>query len=526
MTTSAPAKKEFKVTYTSLNADMTQFHALFDEGLAWARAHMGKDHPLYIDYQAVPGTGEPIVDTSPIDGAVIGRFAAASVEQVGRAIDSAKKAQKPWARTPWQDRLKIMRKAAEEIRRRKWEIGAVMSLEVGKSRLEAMGDAEESADLIDYYCQVFEENNGFVRPLGKLQPNEKTCDVLRPFGVFACIAPFNFPMALSTGMSSAALMAGNSVVYKPAQDTPWTGLMLYECYKAAGVPVGVFHYITGKGSVIGDAFWTHKNVDGIVFTGSKEVGMRMVKEFSKDYPKPALMELGGKNPTIVCESADLDMAAEGIMKSAFGLQGQKCSACSRVYVHEKVYKPFVEKLLEKSQAIKIGDPTQKDVYFGPVINARAVKTFEGAVESAKNGGKILLGGRRMTEGAFAQGQYVEPTIAELPLDHELFKRELFVPFLSIAPVKSFDQAIERANDAEYGLTAGIFTKDKAELERFFDEIEAGVTYANRRSGATTGAWPGVQSFCGWKGSGATGKGGCGPYYVQQFMREQSRTIME
>jgi 1-pyrroline-5-carboxylate dehydrogenase len=523
----AASPKEFKITYSAINADMTEFHKQFDAALAWARKEMGKDHPLYIDYKPVQGVGEPIVDTSPIDNSwILGRFAAASVEQVGAAIDSAKKAQKAWARTPWQDRLKLLRAAANEIRRRKFEIGAVMSLEVGKSRMEAMGDAEESADLIDYYCQIVEENNGFIRPLGKLMPNEKTADVLRPFGVFACIAPFNFPMALSTGMSSAALMAGNTVVYKPAQDTPWTGLMLYECYKAAGLPVGTFHFITGKGAVIGDAFWTHKNVDGIVFTGSKEVGMRMVKEFSKDWPKPALMELGGKNPTIVCESADLDMAAEGIMKSAFGLQGQKCSACSRVYVDKKVYKEFVEKLVEKSKALVKGDPTQKDVYFGPVINARAVKTFEGAAESALKGGKILLGGKRMTDGLFAKGTFVEPTIAELPLNHELFKRELFVPFLSIAPVSGLDEALKEANDAEYGLTAGIFTKKKEEIERFFDEIEAGVTYANRKTGATTGAWPGVQSFCGWKGSGATGKGGCGPYYVQQFMREQSRTVME
>ena len=526
MTTTAPAK-EFKVTYSSAVADMTQFHKLFDEGLAWARARMGQEHPLYIDYKPVAGAFEALLDTSPINTDwLLGRFAAASAAQVGQAIEAAHKAQKAWARTPWQERLKIMRKASADIRRRKWEIGAVMSLEVGKSRMEAMGDAEESADLIDYYAQIMEENNGFVRPLGKLLPNEKTADVLRPFGVFACIAPFNFPMALSTGMSSAALMAGNAVVYKPAQDTPWTGLMLYEVYKAAGVPTGVFHYVTGKGSVIGDAFWTHKQVDGIVFTGSKEIGMRMVKEFAKDWPKPALMELGGKNPTIVCESADLDMAAEGVMKSAFGLQGQKCSACSRVYVDRKVYVEFVDKLVAKTKAIVKGDPTQKDVFFGPVVNARAVKTFEGAVESAKKGGKILVGGAVLKDGGLAKGFFVEPTVAELALDHELFKRELFVPFLSIAPVSGLDQALEQANDCEFGLTAGIFSKKKEEIERFFDEIEAGVCYANRRTGATTGAWPGVQSFCGWKGSGATGKGGCGPYYVQQFMREQSRTVME
>jgi 1-pyrroline-5-carboxylate dehydrogenase len=197
-----------------------------------------------------------------------------------------------------------------------------------------------------------------------------------------------------------------------------------------------------------------------------------------------------------------------------------------VYVHEKVYDAFVAKLLEKSRAIVKGDPSQKDVYFGPVINAKAVKTFEGAVESAKRGGKILLGGERLKGGAFDKGNFVAPTVAELPLDHELFFRELFVPFLAVGKVTSMDQAVAESNKAEYGLTAGIFSAKRAEIEKFFDEIESGVCYANRPTGATTGAWPGVQSFCGWKGSGSTGKGGCGPYYVAQFMREQSRTIME
>ena len=254
--------------------------------------------------------------------------------------------------------------------------------------------------------------------------------------------------------------------------------------------------------------------------------MRMVKEFSSAYPKPALMELGGKNPTYVSETANLEDAASGVMKSAFGLQGQKCSACSRVYVHEAVYDAFLTKLVDKTRAIKCGDPSEKDVYFGPVVNARAVKTFEGAVESAKKGGEIVLGGARLAGGVFDRGHFVAPTIAALPLDHELFFRELFVPFLSIGKVRSMDQAIAESNKAEYGLTAGIFTAKKDEIERFFDEVESGVCYANRPSGATTGAWPGVQSFCGWKGSGSTGKGGCGPYYVQQFLREQSRTIME
>ena len=516
----------FKITYSSANTDLTQFHKDFDAALKLARSKAGKLHPLWIDYKAVTSPSEPLGDYSPVDGSLLNKFAAATPEHVDLACRSAKKAQKAWGALPWQKRVEIMRKAAALIRERKYEIGAVMSMEVGKSRMEAMGDTEESADLIEYYAKMIEDNNGYVVPLGKLSPNEKTSSVLRPFGVFVCIAPYNFPMALSTGMSSAALLAGNTVVYKPAQDTPWTGLMLYEVYRDAGVPVGAFHFITGKGSVIGDTFWKHPCVDGIVFTGSKEIGMKMVKEFSTVYPKPALMELGGKNPTYVSETADLDMAAEGVMRSAFGLQGQKCSACSRVYVHEKVYDAYVAKLLEKTKAIKCGDPTQKDVFFGPVINAKSAKVFEEAIVSAKKGGKVLIGGERMKGPLYDKGHFCDPTIVELPLDHEIFMRELFVPILAIGKVKDMDQALLESNRAEYGLTAGIFTAKKEEIQRYFDEVESGVCYANRRTGATTGAWPGVQSFCGWKGSGSTGKGGCGPYYVTQFMREQSRTIME
>jgi 1-pyrroline-5-carboxylate dehydrogenase len=224
-------------------------------------------------------------------------------------------------------------------------------------------------------------------------------------------------------------------------------------------------------------------------------------------------------------TADLSAAAQGVLRSAFGLQNQKCSATSRVYVHRAVVAPFVERLLELVQAMTIGDPTQRDVFFGPVINARAVERYEQAVAQARREGHVLVGGCRLTEGALGRGHYVAPTVAGLPLDSTLFREELFVPLLAIGEVGSFDVAIREANRTDYGLTAGIFTGAPREIERFFDEVEAGVCYANRASGATTGAWPGAQPFCGWKGSGSTGKGGCGPYYVAQFLREQSRTVI-
>jgi 1-pyrroline-5-carboxylate dehydrogenase len=195
-------------------------------------------------------------------------------------------------------------------------------------------------------------------------------------------------------------------------------------------------------------------------------------------------------------------------------------------VHSSVAAPFLERLLERTRAMRMGDPSERDVFFGPVINERSVARYERAVTQARGEGIVLHGGARLTGGVFDRGHFVAPTIALLPPDSSLFREELFVPFLAVAEVASLDEALAQANRVEYGLTAGIFSRDSAELARFFDEIEAGVCYANKRTGATTGAWPGAQPFCGWKGSGSTGKGGCGPFYVAQFAREQSRTVIE
>lgn len=525
MTATAPVQS--KITYTSANVDWELFHRQFDTALTRVRAELGREYPLYIAGEAMASTAAPIVDTSPIDTSVVlGNFATATAAHVDRAVGAARAVQPAWAHRGWRGRVEILRKAAALIRDRKFELAAVMSLEVGKSRLESMGDAEESADLIDYYCRQIEDADGFVRQMAKVTPVERNTDMLRPYGVFACIAPFNFPLALSTGMSSAALVAGNTVVYKPAEDAPWTGLKLYEVYRDAGVPAGVFNYLSGHGSEAGEALWRHAGVDGVVFTGSKDVGMRIHRGLSTQWIKPCLLELGGKNAAIVLDSADLDAAAEGITRSAFGLQNQKCSATSRVYVHRSVAHELVEKLLERTRALRIGDPTERDVFFGPVINGEAVEKFDRAVAQAKTEGEILLGGGRLAGERFDRGHFVAPTIAKLPLASSLFREELFVPFLAVGEVSGLDQAIAEMNKADYGLTAGIFSKRAEEIERFFDEVEAGVCYVNKRTGATTGAWPGAQPFTGWKGSGSTGKGGCGPYYVAQFMREQSRTVIE
>src|SRR3989441_11275712 len=226
---------------------------------------------------------------------MLGRFATATPEQVGRAVAAARAVQRDWARRPWRDRLAILRRAASLIRERKFELAAIMALEVGKSRLESMGDAEESADLIDYYGQELEDANGFVRQMAQVTAVERNTDVLRPYGVFACIAPFNFPLALSTGMSAAALMTGNAVGYKPAEDAPGAGLKLYEGCRDAGGPPGALNYIPGTGEVTGEALWRHPGIDGVVFTGSKAVGMHIHQSLSRQWIKPCLLEMGGKN---------------------------------------------------------------------------------------------------------------------------------------------------------------------------------------------------------------------------------------
>jgi 1-pyrroline-5-carboxylate dehydrogenase len=251
--------------------------------------------------------------------------------------------------------------------------------------------------------------------------------------------------------------------------------------------------------------------------------MKLYRGFTREYPRPIITEMGGKNPAIVMPSADLDEAAEGVMRSAFGFDGQKCSANSRVYVHHDVARAFVERLVEKTRAIRTGDPTERANWMGPVINQRALDKFSSAVTEARaDGGTVEIGGETDNE----RGYYPTPTVVTgLPLDHRLFHDELFVPFLVVGEVESLDQALTEANSTAYGLTAGIFSDDDAEVRRFLDTIQAGVVYVNRRAGATTGAWPGIQSFGGWKGSGSSGKGGLGPYYVQQFLREQSQTVV-
>jgi 1-pyrroline-5-carboxylate dehydrogenase len=512
-----------KITYATLSADNEELQSSFDAALDRAKADLGATYPMIIGSEQRLSE-DTFEDRSPIDrDLVVARFPTGTRQDVRDAITAAREAYPAWRDTPWRDRLAIMRRAADLISERQFDYAALMALEVGKNRLEALGDVEETADLLRYYSDEFEKADGFVKPMGSLSPIERTRSVLRPYGVFGIISPFNFPMALSGGPSGGAMIAGNTVVLKPSSDAPLLGWKFGEALRDAGLPDGVFNLVTGPGETVGTELEENPDIDGMVFTGSYEVGMKLYRGFTKDYPRPIITEMGGKNPAIVTRSADLDEAAEGVMRSAFGYDGQKCSANSRVYVESSVARQFVDKLVEKTRGITVGDPTRRENWMGPVINQRAIDTFSRAVEQAKaDGGTVEIGGETDTE----RGYYPTPTVVTgLPLDHPLFREELFVPFLVIGEVDSLDQALHESNDTAYGLTAGIFSHDDAEIRRFLDTIQAGVVYVNRRAGATTGAWPGIQSFGGWKGSGSSGKSGLGPYYVQQFLREQSQTVI-
>ena len=520
------ARAQAKITYATMTADrMDDLHRSLDRAIEEVKATFGRSYPLIVGGRELRADRE-FDDRSPIDTRILlGTFQSASREQVREAIAAARTAYPAWSGLPWRERVARMKKVADVIRQHRWELSALMGYEAGKNRLECVGDVEESADLIEYYCQQVETHQGFETRLGVLGPGEENFSVMRPYGVWAVISPFNFPLALAAGPAGGALVAGNTVVFKPASTTPLLGYKLAEMMKEGGVPDGVFNFVTGGGGTAGQELVDNAGIDGIVFTGSKDVGMRMIRDnAARPAPRPLIIEMGGKNPALVMRSADLEKATDGVTRSAFGAQGQKCSACSRVYVVKSVRDEFVRLLVEKTRRIRVGNPLNRDVYLGPVINEDAVTTFERAVaRAAAEGGKVLTGGHRLTDGEFAHGHFVEPTIIDgLPPNHPLFAEELFVPITLLAEVITLDEAIDLANASEYGLTAGIFSEDDKEIARFFDRIQAGVTYANRRAGATTGAWPGINSFGGWKASGSTGRGTGGPYYVQQFMREQSR----
>jgi 1-pyrroline-5-carboxylate dehydrogenase len=506
-----------------------ELHKQYEQALKKVKNNLGQDHPMIIGGKDVR-VQEKTKDRSPINQDwLLGTFQRGDNTIAQKALSAAKNAYPTWSRTPWSERVKLLRNVAERIDERVYEIAAVISLEVGKNRMEALGDIAETADLIRYACDQMEENDGYILRMGKDPLKEykvRNTSVLRPYGVWLVISPFNFPAALTGGPAGAALLAGNTLIMKPATDTPWTVRLLAECFRDGGLPDGVMNYVSGPGSTLGNELIHNPEIDGVTFTGSYEVGMHVYRSFAQStYPRPTILEMGGKNASIISRKADLERAASGIIRSAFGLQGQKCSANSRVFIEKKVYADLLDLLVSKTKELKVGDPTQQSIFIGPVISHNAFQDFQHYARELAEAGTILTGGSVLTDGDLTKGFFCQPTIVtDVPLDHRLWKHEMFLPITMVHPIEGIEEGLHLANDSQYGLCAGFYGPDD-EVDTFFENIQAGVCYANRPQGSTTGAWPGYQPFGGWKGSGSSGKNAGGHYYLPLYMREQSQTII-
>lgn len=504
------------------------FHEKYERAINKAKSDFGIEIPLFINGEEYKSNNKILVKSPIDDRVVLGRVQNASRKHVLLAIKSANTAFVKWSRTNYKYRVNLFEKVAKSFRRKKLDLAAWLSYENGKNRYESIADIDEAIDFINYYCNEMERNNGFLSKNKKptLDSKEDNVSILKPYGAWVIIAPFNFPAALLVGMSVGALITGNTVIIKPSSDTPIIGYKIIELINKSGLPKGVMNYITGFGPNIGTNLVSDKNVAGIVFTGSRDVGLMIAKDFNKNGPRPFIAEMGGKNPTIVTSNADLNIAAEGIVQSAFSYSGQKCSACSRVYVQEKVKDKLLAKLVQKTKLLHVGNPLGINTALGPLINRNALMRFKKYSNIASNDGIILVGGKVVKDGPLSHGNYVEPTIvSDLPTSHVMLKTELFVPILCVISYKDIKQAIHECNSSEYGLTAGIYSHNKYEIDQFLESIESGVAYVNR-IGATTGAMVGCQSFGGWKNSGISGKGTGGKYYLTQFMREQNQTIVD
>jgi 1-pyrroline-5-carboxylate dehydrogenase len=520
---------DYKLTYSTMFNPPAALHERFEAALSRVRSQLGGVHANFID-----GADRAAALTrelhSPIDRKeLLGRFPEATAEEANLAMAAAQAAFPAWSRTEPAARNRILRRAAQLIEERVYEIAAAVALEVGKNRMEALGEVQESADFFTVYCADYERQNfDHALPDDPL-PDYKSHNrsVMKPYGVWVVITPFNFPFALASGPVAAALVTGNTVVLKGATDTPWAGRLLADCLRDAGLPPGVFNYVSGRGDGAGAVLVNHPNTAGITFTGSHEVGMQIYGRMSAGaWPRPCIAEMGGKNPVIVSAHADLTRAAAGIIRSAFGLSGQKCSAASRIYVEASVADELSARLARGTAQLTVGDPTRRENWMGPVVNARAHQNYARYCAELRSGGaKILSGGKVLSDGALANGFFCAPTLAEAPAAHPLWREEMFLPIAMITRVANLDAAMALANGTSLGLTAGFYGATE-EVPWFFDHIQAGVAYANRPQGATTGAWPGYQAFGGWKGSGSTGKGIGSSYYLALYQREQSQTLVE
>ncbi|MCS7245410.1 MAG: L-glutamate gamma-semialdehyde dehydrogenase [candidate division WOR-3 bacterium] len=477
--------------------------------------------PLFIDGKEIY-KNETFKSISPNDrNLVVAEVSSASVEDVEKAINSAHRAFKSWANLSVEERVNLILKAAKRLRERRFEIVSLMSHEVSKNWLEADADIAEAIDFCEYYSREMLDIQRHIKGGLYYLQNEHNTYFYIPLGVVAVIPPWNFPLAILTGMTIAALVTGNTVVLKPASDAPAVGYKLIEVLKEVGIPDGVINYVPGPGGIIGDYLVEHPLVRMIAFTGSKEVGSRIYELASKVRPnqkflKRVIAEMGGKDPIIVDSSAKLDdYLYSQIVISAFGFQGQKCSAASRLIVVEDIYDEVIEGVVEYTKKLTIG-PSTENYNFNAVINAGAEKKILQYIEIGKSEGKLILGGEKANIGI--DGFYVMPTIfKDVSPKAKIAQEEIFGPVLSIIKAKDFDEAIAIANDSEYGLTGAVFARDRYKIEKAKRELMIGNLYINRKC---TGAIVGVHPFGGFNMSGTDAKAG-GPDYLLYFLQGKS-----
>jgi 1-pyrroline-5-carboxylate dehydrogenase len=451
---------------------------------------------------------------------VVGIFQKASDREAQRAIETARETFPSWSRVEPAERAEYLFRAAEVMRRRRMELNAWMILEEGKNWLEADADVAEAIDFLEFYGREMIRLAG-EQPLTKV-PGERNELVYIPLGIGVVIPPWNFPLAILTGMTSASLVVGNTVVLKPSSDSPAMGYQLMDILEEVGLPPGVVNFLTGSGSEIGDTLVGHPHTRFISFTGSKAVGLGIVELAAKMAPgqiwiKRVIAEMGGKDAIIVDEETDLERAAEGVKTSAFGFQGQKCSACSRTIVLESVYDQFLKLLKEKTEKITVGDVVDQKNYMGPVINQRAMDSILSYIEIGRKEGRLVTGGGP----AAGAGFFIQPTIiADVNPQARIAQEEIFGPVLAVIKARDFDRALEVANATVYGLTGAVYSDNRGKIEKAKKIFHCGNLYINRKC---TGALVGGQPFGGFNMSGTDSKAGGRDYLL---LYTQAKSISE
>jgi 1-pyrroline-5-carboxylate dehydrogenase len=479
------------------------------------KGELDREYPLVIDGERI-NTDAKLDSINPANRTqVVGRFQKATKELAERAVESAHKAFQTWKYTSPSERADILFRAAEKIRERKHEFSAWMVYEVAKTWAEADGDTAEAIDFLEFYGREM-LRYASDQPLVKVQGEDNKLEYI-PLGVGAVIPPWNFPFAIMAGMTAAAFVTGNTVVLKPSSDAPTIAFKFFELLEEVGLPKGVVNFMTGSGAEVGDVVVDHPKTRFIAFTGSKEVGLRINERAAKVHEgqlwiKRVVAEMGGKDAIIVADDANLDDAATGVVQSAFGFQGQKCSACSRAIIDESVYDTMLEKIVERTEKIKLGDPGDLATNMAAVINEKAFKTINQYIEKGKSeGGRVIAGGGSDGE----QGFFIEPTvIADVKPGATIEQEEIFGPVLAVIKARGYDDALNIANDTQFGLTGAVYSADEEKLERARREFHVGNLYLNRKC---TGALVGAHPFGGFNMSGTDSKAG-GRDYLLLFMQ--------